>query len=103
MSLSCSPSFASSLFPSLFMGEPDGDALGVGLLVEFGEAEADDPIALAAFFSSSSLRFLRSCLARSSGLVELVNTIDFPSGDHTGLAAPLGRSVNVNASPPVNG
>src|SRR3954470_10442499 len=99
MSLSCSPSFESSLFPSLLMGEVDDGAVGVGvgvaLELELGEAEGDvapTPI----FFNSSSFRFLRSCLARSSGFVELVNTIDFPSGDHTGWPAPLGRSVKEN-------
>src|SRR5437868_1143738 len=99
MSLSCSPSFASPALESLLPGVMDGDALASVGLVE----AAGDAMVLAAFFNSSSLRFLRSCLARSSGLVVLVNTIDFPSGDQTGLPAPLGKSVNVNASPPVSG
>src|SRR4051812_34267545 len=106
MSLSCSLSFESSLFPSLLMGETDDDAGGVGagvaLELELGAAEGDAALT-PAFFNSSSFRFLRSCLARSSGFVELVNPIDFPSGDQTGLAAPFGRSVKENASPPVNG
>src|SRR4029453_1598084 len=52
-----------------------------------------------AFFSSSSLDFFFSCLARSSALVSLVNAIFFPSGAQLGFPAPFGRSVKVNESP----
>src|ERR1700759_3365316 len=97
MSLSCSLSLASSLLASLAEGEADGDA---ELALDDGEGEE---IALAAFFDSSSLRFLRSCFARSSGLLVLVNAIDFPSGDQFGSPAPFGKSVKLNASPPVIG
>src|SRR6266550_8462875 len=60
--------------------------------VAFGEgwlAEAD------------SFDFFFSCLARSSAFVSLVNAIVFPSGAQLGFAAPFGRSVKTNESPPV--
>src|SRR4029453_10647103 len=56
-----------------------------------------------AFFSSSSLDFFFSCLARSSALVSLVNAIIFPSGAQLGFPAPFGRSVKTNESPPAIG
>src|SRR6476646_12058222 len=36
----------------------------------------------------------------SSGFDVLANTISFPSGDHLGSLAPLGKLVKTNASPP---
>src|SRR3954453_13470111 len=103
MSLSCPLSL--SAFWTTESPAP-GDAF-VGELLEardaeeLGEAEAD--AALTAAFNSCSLRFFCSCFLRSSALVELVKAIDFPSGDHVGSPAPLGRSVNANASPPLIG
>src|SRR6266403_5668269 len=55
---------------------------------------------LAARFCSSSFRFFFSCFSRSSGFDALLKTISFPSGDHFGSPAPLGRLENENASPP---
>src|SRR5260370_38400220 len=46
--------------------------------------------------------FLRN-LAKSSGDVSLLKAISLPSGDHTGLPAPRGRSVNFQDSPPFMG
>src|SRR5947209_3125790 len=103
-SLSCSPSdstfctAASARFASDFDGDvvrPEGLAAGI--------ADPGGDEALTAFFNSCSLRFFSACLLKSSGLVVLVNAIDFPSVDQTGLPAPLGRSVNGKASPPVIG
>src|SRR5438552_15964294 len=56
---------------------------------------------LPVFFDSSSFDFFFSCLARSSAFVSLVNAIVFPSGAQLGFAAPFGRSVKANESPPV--
>ena len=39
--------------------------------------------------------FSFSCLARSSAFVLLVNAMCRLSGDHTGLPAPLGKSVTM--------
>src|ERR1700686_2259580 len=100
MSLSCSasvsaffanssPSFLATLLFSAGFFEVSG--LGAGEL------------SLAAFFDSSSFFFFFSCFAKSSAFVSLVNAIIFPSGDQTGLPAPLGRSVNKNESPPAIG
>src|SRR5207249_9539306 len=58
---------------------------------------------LPAFFDSSSFDFFFSCLARSSAFVSLVNAIVLPSGAQLGFAAPFGRSVKTNESPPVIG
>src|SRR5438270_7141209 len=76
---------ASSVFPLSASFAEDGD----------GEADV-----LAARFCSSSFRFFFSCFSKSSGFDELLKTISFPSGDHFGSPAPLGRLVNENASPP---
>src|SRR6266487_3872558 len=97
MSLSCSASdsaFFATCSPS-FLVAPSflADFLAVSV-------EGDGETSLTAFFNSSSLRFFFSCFARSSAFVSLVNAIVFPSGDQTGLAAPLGKSVNENESPP---
>ena len=40
---------------------------------------------------------------RSAAVVVLLKAIVRPSGDHTGLVAPRGRSVSACASPPDNG
>src|SRR2546421_8961270 len=87
MSLSCSDSVSAG-----FAAGSAGFCFSLG-----GDADGD---ALAACFASSSLRFFFSCFAKSSGFDELVKTISFPSGDHFGSPAPLGRLVNENASPP---
>src|SRR3954451_9788971 len=103
MSLSCS--LALSAFCTAESPAPGealvGEAPDPRDAAELGEAEAD--VALTAAFNSCSLRFFCSCFLRSSALVELVNAIDFPSGDHAGSPAPFGRSVNANASPPLIG
>src|SRR6476646_3113601 len=52
------------------------------------------------FFAPSSFRFFFSAFSRSSGFEVLENTISFPSGDHLGSPAPLGKLVKTNASPP---
>src|SRR5204863_8335817 len=62
-----------------------------------GDAEGD---AFAARFCSSSFRFFFSAFSRSSGFDVLLNTISFPSADHFGSLAPLGKLVKINASPP---
>src|ERR1700730_6430268 len=104
-SLSCSASL------SVFAIAESVAAFGVCLAGD-GEAVADleadglaDALgsAVPAFFTSSSLRFFFSCLARSSAFVPLVNAIVLPSGDQAGLPAPFGRSVNENESPPAIG
>jgi hypothetical protein len=64
-----------------------------------GEA-VGDPVALGDRFCSSSFRFFFSAFSKSSGFDVLLNTISFPSGDHLGSAAPFGRLVKTNASPP---
>ena len=51
-------------------------------------------------FGSSVFSFF--FFSRSSGVVELVNAIVFPSGDHAAADAPLGRSVSCWASPPAS-
>src|SRR6266487_6344760 len=97
MSLSCSAS------TSTFLGAFSPSSLARPLFsAGFFErsAEGEGETSLTAFFNSSSLRFFFSCFARSSAFVSLVNAIVFPSGDQTGLAAPLGKSVNENESPP---
>src|SRR5438876_794940 len=58
---------------------------------------------LPVFFDSSSFDFFFSCLARSSAFVSLVNATVFPSGAQLGFAAPFGRSVKTNESPPAIG
>src|SRR5579871_784201 len=60
---------------------------------------------LPSFFSPLSFSPLSPlrCLARSSGEALLMNAIILPSGDHTGLPAPLGRSVIRQDSPPFIG
>src|SRR6267378_5425677 len=42
----------------------------------------------------------RSAFAMSSGVVEVEKAMRLLSGDHTGFAAPFGRSVTMRASPP---
>ena len=46
--------------------------------------------------------FLRCSFSISSGVVVLENAMRRLSGDHTGPAAPFGRSVTRRASPPVS-
>src|SRR5438105_15767821 len=103
MSLSCSDSLSALLTAaaplsfglSLVAGEGAAVALADGVAV----GAADDS-ALVAFFSSSSFCFFFSCFARSSAFVSLVKTIVLLSGDHTGLPAPCGKSVNEHEPPP---
>src|SRR6266480_993368 len=99
MSLWVSPS--ASAFFAAASGSPFGVAVAFSEL--FVAAVTDGELSLTAVFNSSSLRFFFSCLARSSAFVSLVNAIVFPSGAHTGLLAPLGRSVKENESPPAIG
>src|SRR5450755_2918934 len=100
MSLSCSASL-SAFFTAASgaLGELDGEERAETFSF-LGDAEAS---ALTAFFNSSSLLFFFSCFSRSSALVALVKAIAFPSGDHFGLPAPFGKSVNENESPPAIG
>src|SRR5713101_451949 len=102
MSLSCSDS-ASAFFAAEFFsaGLPAGASAEAGLFE--ASADGDGEVAPTAFFNSSSLRFFFSCLAKSSAFASLVNAIDFPSGDQTGLPVPFGKSVNENESPPASG
>src|ERR1700730_6974514 len=95
-SLSCSDS-ASAFFAACSLSFLP--VLSVGVFDAEGDAAGE--VALTAFFNSSSFFF--ACFARSSALVSLVNAIVFPSGDQTGLPAPLGKSVNENESPPAIG
>src|SRR2546429_4157267 len=99
MSLSCSPS------GSAFFAVASLALFGVGvvLFALLSAVRGDGEFSLIAFFNSSSLRFFFSCLARSSAFVSLVNAIVLPSGGHTGLLAPFGRSVKENESPPAIG
>src|SRR6266403_858924 len=46
--------------------------------------------------------FLRCSFSISSGVVELKKAMRLLSGDQTGAAAPLGRSVMMRASPPAS-
>src|ERR1039457_2780870 len=46
--------------------------------------------------------FLRASFSMSSGVVELENAMRRFFGDQTGPDAPLGRSVRIQASPPVS-
>ena len=100
MSLSCSAS-ASTFFAAFSPSFLAGPLFSADFFE--GSVEGEGGISLTAFFNSSSLRFFFSCFARSSAFVSLVNAIDFPSGDHTGLPAPFGKSVNENESPPAIG
>src|SRR5437773_6942102 len=97
-SLSCSDSASAFLAAS---SEAVFVFFSAGVFEAAGEPVGD--IALTAFFNSSSFFFFFSCLAKSSGLLSLVNAIVFPSGDQTGLLAPFGKSLNENESPPAIG
>src|SRR6266702_7918989 len=99
MSLSCSAS-ASFVFATASLALV---GIGVALFALFPAGRDEGGISLTAFFNSSSLRFFFSCFARSSAFVSLVNAIDFPSGDQTGLPVLFGKSVNENESPPAIG
>src|SRR5207249_9948484 len=99
MSLSCSPS------GSAFFAVASLALFGVGfvLFALLPAVRGDGEFSLIAFFDSSSFDFFFSCLARSSAFVSLVNAIVLPSGAQLGFAAPFGRSVKTNESPPVIG
>src|SRR6266498_3238087 len=100
MSLSCSVS-ASTFLAAFSPSSLVGPLFSAGFFEDSVEGEGG--ISLTAFFNSSSLRFFFSCFARSSAFVSLVNAIDFPSGDQTGLPVLFGKSVNENESPPAIG
>jgi hypothetical protein len=75
---------------------------GVGVAL-FGGLPAVASTEAGVLAEAASSLFFFSCFARSSAFVSLVNAMFFPSGAHTGLAAPFGRSVITNESPPAIG
>src|SRR6266487_3347818 len=68
----------------------------------WGAGVGDGALPPTSFFSSSSLRFFFSCLARSSAFVSLVNAIVFPSGGPdriTGALRQIGKYKRIAARP----